>query len=192
MDITQEERKEIKRKSAKPLLWISMVSMVMVFAGLTSGYVVRRADGEWLSFELPSVFYISTVLIILSSLTMLWASLEAKKGNQRNTVNGLLMTLLLGLAFGISQFIAWGALTDMGVYFTGEGVSASGSFLYVITVMHLLHVVGGLIALVVTLINTLRGKYTPENKLGLELCAIFWHFLDLLWVYLFLFLVFIR
>lgn len=192
MDITIEEKKAIKRKTAKPLLWISMVSMVMVFAGLTSGYVVRRADGEWLTFELPSVFYISTFIIVLSSITMAFASISMKKGNLSNAKMGLLLTLLLGFAFGASQYAAWGALVEQGVYFTGEGMSASGSFLYVITGMHLIHVVGGIIALGVTTINASRGKYSPENKLGMDLCAIFWHFLDLLWVYLFLFLVFIR
>ncbi|MFT5970225.1 MAG: cytochrome c oxidase subunit 3 [Flavobacteriales bacterium] len=191
MDITLEEKKEIKRKTAKPLLWISMVSMVMIFAGLTSGYVVRRADGEWMTFELPSIFYISTLLIILSSITMLWTAMEAKK-EDNNVTLGLGISLALGLAFGVSQFYAWNELTDLGIFFTGDGVSASGSFIYAITGMHLAHVVGGIIALTVSLINSIRGEYSPENKLGLELTAIFWHFLDLLWVYLFLFLLFIR
>jgi cytochrome c oxidase subunit 3 len=191
MDITLEEKKEIKRKTAKPLLWISMVSMVMIFAGLTSGYVVRRADGEWMTFELPSIFYISTLLIILSSITMLWTAMEAKK-KDNNVTLGLAISLALGLAFGVSQFYAWNELTDLGIFFTGDGVSASGSFIYAITGMHLAHVVGGIIALTVSLINSIRGEYSPENKLGLELTAIFWHFLDLLWVYLFLFLLFIR
>lgn len=191
MDITLEEKKEIKRKTAKPLLWISMVSMVMIFAGLTSGYVVRRADGEWMTFELPSIFYISTLLIILSSITMLWTAMEAKK-KDNNVTLGLAISLALGLAFGVSQFYAWNELTNLGIFFTGDGVSASGSFIYAITGMHLAHVVGGIIALIVSLINSIRGEYSPENKLGLELTAIFWHFLDLLWVYLFLFLLFIR
>lgn len=192
MDITIEEKKAIRKKAAKPLLWISMVSMVMLFAGLTSGYVVRRADGEWLTFDLPATFNISTALIVLSSLAMIFAHWSLKKGQQQGLKQGLMAAMVLGLSFALTQFQAWDALVEAGIYFTGEGSSASGSFLYAITGLHLLHMAGGLIALLVTLINAFRGKYSQEERLGFELCAIFWHFLGLLWLYLFLFLVFIR
>ena len=183
---------EHKKKVAKPMLWISMVSMAMVFAGLTSAYVVRKSEGNWLDFDFPIWFYISTVAIVVSSVTMTLAKRSVKNGNNTLATKLLILTFVLGAFFAISQYLGWGALYKMGVYFTGQGSNASGSFVYVITLLHLLHLAGGLIALLVALIKTAMNKYSSENMLGVELCAIFWHFLDILWVYLFLFFLYIR
>ena len=181
---------EQKKKSAKPLLWISMISMSMVFAGLTSALVVRKAEGNWLEFDYPIWFYISTVLIILSSFTINWAKNNVKKDNITLAQKGFRWTLILGLGFALSQYLTWGALYDDGVYFTGPGSNASGSFLYVLTLLHLLHLAGGVIALLYTTYKAKREQYYSQNYLGVELCAIFWHFLDFLWLYLFLFLLY--
>ena len=183
---------EQKKKSAKPLLWISMISMAMIFAGLTSAYVVRKAEGNWLEFEFPIWFYISTVLIILSSFTINWAKKSIKNDELEKAKKGFKYTIILGLAFALSQYITWEALYTNGVYFTGPGSNASGSFLYVITLMHLFHIGGGLVALAFTTFKASRGAYSSNNYLGVELCAIFWHFLDFLWLYLFLFLLYIH
>ena len=183
---------EHKKKVAKPMLWISMASMAMVFAGLTSAYVVRKAEGNWLDFDFPSWFYISTAMIVLSSITMILAKRSIRNGNNSLASVAMGITFLLGVGFAISQFLGWGALFDIGVYFTGPGSNASGSFVYVISLLHLLHLAGGIIALLITWIKTSTGKYSPDNMLGVELCAIFWHFLDILWVYLFLFFLYIR
>lgn len=183
---------EQKKKSAKPLLWISMISMSMVFAGLTSALVVRKAEGNWLVFDYPIWFYISTALIILSSFTMNWAKNNVKKDNLDMANKGFLWTLVLGLGFALSQYFTWVALYDEGVYFTGPGSNASGSFLYVLTLLHLLHLAGGIIALLITTYKAKTGAYSSQNSLGVELCAIFWHFLDFLWLYLFLFLLYIH
>lgn len=184
--------KEQKKKSAKPLLWISMISMSMVFAGLTSALVVRKAEGNWLVFDYPIWFYISTALITLSSFTMNWAKNNVKKDNLEMAQKGFLWTLALGLCFAFSQYLTWGALYNEGVYFTGPGSNASGSFLYVLTLLHLLHLAGGTIALLITTYKAKTGAYSSQNFLGVELCAIFWHFLDFLWLYLFLFLLYIH
>ena len=181
---------EQKKKSAKPLLWISMISMSMVFAGLTSALVVTKAEENWLQFDYPIWFYISTVLIILSSFTMNWAKNNVKKDNLEMAQKGFLWTLVLGLGFALSQYLTWGALYNEGVYFTGPGSNASGSFLYVLTLLHLLHLAGGIIALLITTYKAKIGAYSSENSLGVELTAIFWHFLDFLWLYLFLFLLY--
>lgn len=181
-----------KKKAAKPMLWISMVSMAMVFAGLTSAYVVRKAEGNWLDFDFPIWFYISTAVIITSSLTIHWAKRAVKKGNSSLATKAMGITFFLGVVFAITQYLGWGALYEMEVYFTGPGSNASGSFVYVITLLHLFHLAGGLIALLITWMKTIGQKYSPENMLGVELCAIFWHFLDFLWVYLFLFFLYIR
>lgn len=181
-----------KRKTAKPLLWIGIVSIVMLFAGLTSAYVVRADNGNWNVFSLPNITIISTAIMIMSSFTLLIAQQAIKKGNYGLTSLGLFLTLVLGLSFFYTQLEAWRQLTEQRIFFIGKYSNASGSFLYLIAMMHLLHMIGGLIALCVSLTKTLLKRYSPADYLGIELTAIYWHFLDVLWVYLFLFLYFYR
>jgi len=192
MNISIEEKEATRKKVAKPLLWLGIVSMIMLFAGLTSAYVVRHAAGNWLAFELPQLFYLSTALILMSSITMNWAIMSAKKGNLKNIKTALTLTLLLGIGFALSQFGAWSQLINTGIFFTGNTSNASGQFLYILTLLHLLHLAGGIITVSVSLSQSLKEKYNPQNLLGLQLCATYWHFLDILWIYLFLFLLFIR
>ena len=173
----------------KILLWLSMVSMVMMFAGLTSGYIVRQAEANWLFFEMPSVFTYSTIIIILSSISMFWAQRSVVKNDRSGLTKGLTITLILGLAFCVTQFSAWSELVRQGIYFTGN---PSGSFLYVLSALHLLHLAGGILYLVIVTARSYQGRYTAENHLPIELCSIFWHFLDILWVYLFVFLSLLR
>jgi cytochrome c oxidase subunit 3 len=182
------EIKAAERKAAKPLLYIGIVSIVMLFAGLTSAYVVRADNGNWLVFHLPPISIVSTAIIVTSSITMLVAQRAIKKDNYRLTNIGLFITLALGIAFFFTQMEGWKQLTSQGIYFVGKYSNASGSFLYLIALVHLLHMVGGLIAVFVSLTKSLLKKYSSANYLGIELTAIYWHFLDLLWVYLFLFL----
>jgi len=179
----------VKAKAKKALLWVSMVSMLMIFASLTSAYIVRKEKGDWLQFELPQLFYISTAIILISSITMNWVLAAAKKNNFKHTKLAALLTLLLGLAFVVCQFQAWGTLVEQKIVFAGMYSNASGSFLYVLTGLHLAHLFGGIIAISVVWIKSIQEKYNSENLLGIRLCAIFWHFLDFLWIYLFLFLI---
>lgn len=182
------ELKAAQRKAAKPLLYIGIVSIVMLFAGLTSAYVVRADNGNWLVFHLPSISIVSTAIIVLSSLTLYMAQRAIKTDNLKGTQLGLALTLALGIAFFFTQIEGWKELTEQGIYFVGKYANASGSFLYLIAAVHLAHMVGGLIALSVSLTKSLLKKYSSSDYLGIELTAIYWHFLDLLWVYLFLFL----
>lgn len=188
----KSELQNARQKAAKPLLWVGIVSIIMLFAGLTSAYVVRADNGNWLIFNLPDIFFISTAIIITSSLTLFLSLKMAQKNNYKGVILGLLATLILGIAFTFTQFEGWKELTLKGVVFAGKYSNASGSFLYVLTGLHLAHLAGGLISLSVSLVNSLKRKYNAENTLGLELCSIYWHFLDILWVYLFLFLYYIR
>ncbi|MEI6021756.1 MAG: cytochrome oxidase subunit III, partial [Bacteroidota bacterium] len=144
------EIKIAERKVAKPLLYIGIVSIVMLFAGLTSAYVVRADNGNWLVFELPSVVILSTAIIITSSLTMLMAQFAIKKDNYTLTSLGLFLTLALGVAFFFTQMEAWKELTAQKIFFVGKYANASGSFLYLIALVHLFHMLGGLIALSVS------------------------------------------
>ena len=188
----KEELRLAKRKAAKPLLWIGIVSIVMLFAGLTSAYVVRAQNGNWQVFELPSILIISTAIIITSSLTMMLAQFAIKKDKFQLTSIYLFLTLVLGFSFFYTQIQGWKELSQQGIYFAGKYSNASGSFLIVIAFLHLAHMVGGLIALFVSLTKSLLKKYSSSYSLGIELTAIYWHFLDVLWVYLFLFLYFYR
>jgi cytochrome c oxidase subunit 3 len=192
MQLSSEEKKITREKVATPLLWVGMVSMVMLFAALTSAYVVRQEKGDWLTFELPQLFYVSTAIILLSSVTMNWVLTAAKKNDLNNIKLASFVTFLLGFAFVVCQFKAWGVLVDQKVFFAGKYSNAAGSFLYALTGLHLVHLLGGIIAIAVVLIKSLMNKYNSENLLGIRICAIFWHFLDGLWIYLFLFLLFKR
>lgn len=190
--ISQEEALDIKRRTAKPMLWVGIVSMVMLFAGLTSAYIVRQAEGNWLYFDIPQPFYTSTIIIVLSSITMILAKWAISRDKVALANGALVTTLVAGLAFAYSQFQGWGELVDMGVFFAGREANAAGSFLYVLTGLHLAHLGGGILALLFTSIKGLLGKYSAENHIGIDVAATYWHFLDILWIYLLLFLVFIR
>ncbi|MBS1647269.1 MAG: cytochrome c oxidase subunit 3 [Bacteroidetes bacterium] len=179
-------------KAKRQLLYWSMASMVIFFAAFCSYYLVIHSSGGWLSFNLPSLFYVSTAVLIASSATMYWAQNAIKTNNVTGVKMGLLLTFLLGLVFCFTQIQAWKDLAAGGIFFAGKQSSLSGSILYVITFMHFMHLVAGLIALLFTQIANLRKKYSPEKHLGLTLCGIFWHFLDILWLILFLFLWFFR
>jgi cytochrome c oxidase subunit 3 len=188
----KSDLKAAQQKASKPLLWVGILSIVMLFAGLTSAYVVRADNGNWLIFNLPNAFYLSTAVIITSSITLFYALQMAKKNNKSGMVLGLLVTFILGLVFTYLQYSGWRELYSKNIVFGGKSSNASGSFLYLITFLHLLHLLAGIISVLVTLKNAIKGKYNDQNTLGLELCSIYWHFLDILWVYLFLFLYYIR
>jgi cytochrome c oxidase subunit 3 len=188
----KQEYKQAKQKSAKPMLWVSMISMTMMFAGLTSAYVVSRKRSDWVSFDLPSAFYTSTILIILSSITFILAKNFIKKNNQQLTTLFLLITLALGLSFVFFQFEGFNQLFNEGLFFAGAQSTVKSSFIYGITIAHLAHILAGIIVLLVVIYNQLTKKYSASNYLGLELGAIFWHFVDILWIYLFLFFYLVR
>ncbi|MFW0738632.1 MULTISPECIES: cytochrome c oxidase subunit 3 [unclassified Flavobacterium] len=190
---TAAEDKLRKAKSAKLILLFAMVSMTMMFAGLTSAFVVSKSRADWLkNFELPTAFYYSTAVIIACSVTFYLAKKAIQKDNRSATTALLLGTLALGILFVVLQFAGFGQIVESGYYFTGEGSSITTTFLYVVTVTHLLHLAGGLISLLIIIYNHFKQKYNSTQTLGIELGAMYWHFLDLLWLYLFLFLYFFK
>jgi cytochrome c oxidase subunit III len=190
--ITPEEALDAKRKTAKPLMWIGLVGIIMFFAGLTSAYVVRQAQGDWLYFDVPQIFYISTAVIIASSLTMFLAKWFAGRGSMKEATLSLVLTTILGVGFLATQYEGFLELVENGIYFTGVESNASGSFFNVLIWAHAAHVISGVLALIFTTIKAMLNKYSAENHIGIEVCGIYWHFLDILWIYLILFLVFIR
>lgn len=191
MKMTLEEHNERNAKSKKMLLWFAMVSMFMMFAGLTSAYVVSTSRPDWLNdFVLPSAFIISTVVIVASSVTFHMAKVTMKKNDRSATTMWLLVTLGLGIAFIIAQFYGFSEVIRNGYYFTGPESTVTTSFLYIVTMLHLAHLFAGLIVLLVVIYNHFKQKYNSSQTLGIELGAMFWHFLDILWVYLFFFFYF--
>lgn len=188
----QEEFKQAKKKSAKPMLWISMISMLMFFAGLTSAYIISMKRDDWVTFDLPEALFTSTILIVISSITLFLSQMFLKKNKRAASLLLLVVTFVLGILFIWQQYVGFYELRDAGLYFTGEGSTVSTSFIVGITLMHALHVAAGILVLLVVIYNHFKYKYKSNDFLGFELGAIFWHFVDVLWICLFFFFYFIR
>ena len=167
-------------------LWLFMASVMMMFFAFTSAYIVRQSEGDWLEFDLPSLFWVNSIIIILSSITMHWAYISAKKDNLERVKVAMGITTILGVAFLVGQVMAWNELISNDVYFSGSNPSAS--FVYVLTGVHGLHLVSGVIFLLIVLYATFKYKVHAKNMTRMEMCATYWHFLDGLWLYLFIFL----
>ena len=193
MGMTINEHKERTSRSYKLILLFAMVSMFMMFAGLTSAFVVSKSRADWLKdFQLPTAFYISTAVILSCSVTFHFAKKAIQKDNRNATTSFLLATLALGILFVILQFVGFRQIVDNGYFFTGSASSITTTFLYIVTIVHLAHLAGGLISLLIIIYNHFKQKYNSTQTLGIELGAMYWHFLDFLWVYLFLFLYFFK
>jgi cytochrome c oxidase subunit 3 len=193
MDLTQGTSQEKNARARKMMLWFGIASLIMGFAGWTSAYIVSSGRDDWQhDYELPSAFFISTLVILVSSLTYHFAKKAEGAGRKRNTTVFLLATLLLGLLFIGLQFYGFSQLVSRGYYFTGPTSNITMSFIFLIAMVHVVHVVAGLISLLVVCYRHLRGKYGPGRMLGMELGITFWHFLGLLWLYLILFMYFFR
>ena len=173
------------------MLWFGIVSLIMSFGGLTSAFIVSSTREDWLiNFELPPSFTASTIIIVLSSIALYFSKKALLQNQNRLSVSLLLGTFILGLAFIYTQFSGFNEIIQSGFNFTGPTSNITMSYIYIIAVVHILHVVVGLICLIVVTINHLKKKYSPTNKLGFDLASTFWHFVDVLWLYLFFFLYF--
>jgi len=172
----------------KFIMWLFLLSVVMIFASLTSGYIVRKAEGNWVDFELPPIFWVTSIILVLSSVTHHIAFNQAKKDNLDQVKGWMIITSLLGILFLITQFYAWVYLVGINVYFVGNNVA--GSFLYVLTGLHALHLLSAIIFVLVITYKTFHFKVHSKNILGIELSTTYWHFLDALWIYLFAFLLY--
>lgn len=186
--IVEEARKPLSMHPKKFALWLFIASVVMLFGAWTSAYIVKRGEPGWSSFDLPSLFWVNTVIVLLSSVSMWWAERAARKDNPEMTKMGIGFTLLLGIGFLIGQFQAWGQMTELGYYFTGMGSNTSSSFIYVLSGFHGAHIVGGLVFLLIVLVKTMKLKVNSRSMISIEMCSVYWHFLSLLWLYLFVFL----
>lgn len=165
-------------------LWLGIASIIMLFAALTSAYIVRKAQGNWVEFRMPPVFWWNTGVILLSSITMHWAVNSFRSFKENAFKVALFITFILGLLFMFGQFLGWEDLANRGIYIDGN---PSGSFVYVISYVHAAHIVGGLIIMLVMLLKTMIKPFNPNRLTGVEMMATYWHFVDVLWIYLFIF-----
>lgn len=186
--IVEEAKKPRSMNPKKFALWLFMVSVVMLFGAWTSAYLVKRAEPGWSSFDLPAQFWLSSLIIVVSSGTMIWARHAASRDNLAQTKAALGLTTLLGGAFLACQWNAWQKMVMMNHYFAGSGSNTSSSFIYVLTGFHGIHIVSGLVFLLLVLGATFKFKVHSKNMLKIEMCATYWHFLGGLWLYLFVFL----
>lgn len=193
MTMTAQEHKERTARSYKLLLLFAMGSMTMMFAGIVSAFVVSKSREDWMKdFQFPSAFYFSTLAIILCSVTFHMAKKAIQKDNRTATTSFLLVTLGFGIAFVFCQFQGFHQLMDQNYYFTGAESNITTTFLYVIATLHLAHLAGGIISLLIIIYNHFKQKYNSTQFVGIELGAMYWHFLDFLWIGLFLFLYFFK
>jgi len=193
MDLTQGTEKEKIERSKKMMLWFAIISMGMMFAGLTSAYVVSKNRPDWLKdFQLPNAFIYSTIIVFVSSITFHFAKKAIKSKAYKKGAGLLWVTLVLGLAFIYLQFEGFSQILENGYYFTGSASTITTSFIYLVVMAHLAHIFAGIIVLLVVIYNNSKQRYKSGQMLGIELGATFWHFIDALWLYLFLFLYFFR
>ncbi|OIR05440.1 cytochrome c oxidase subunit 3 [mine drainage metagenome] len=184
---------ETKRiHSHKFFLWAAMGSICMMFAAFTSAYIVKRNQSQWLDFDLPKVFWFSTVIIILSSIAVHLA-LKKIRANDINKYKLLIAaTAVLGVVFCVLQFFGFSELNNSGIQLFGAGSNAAASFLGVIVGFHVLHVLAGVIAILIISFRSLSNKKTNINVVTIEMMSTYWHFVDVLWIYLFVFFMWIR
>jgi cytochrome c oxidase subunit 3 len=185
--------KETKRiHPHKFTLWVAMGSICMMFAAFTSAYIVKRNQSKWLDFDLPSSFWISTLVILISSFTVHLA-LQAFKAREMKRYRSLItITAILGISFSILQFYGFSQLNLHGVQIFGQGSNAAASFLGVIVGFHVLHVLGGVIAIMTIFLRAYSSKIKNYSSVPIEMASTYWHFVDLLWIYLFIFFMWIR
>ena len=187
MDIVSNQQRK-KIHPHKFTLWVAIGSIVMMFAGLTSAFIVKSNQVNWRPVVLPKIFWASTAAIILSSITIQMAlrSFKAREMRQYRSLIGA--TLLLGIAFLAFQWMGFQDLWAQRITFKG---SNAGQFLYVIFGLHGLHVIAGIIALTVIFIKAFVGKIKSYSSVPVEVMGTYWHFVDFLWIYLLVFFLFI-
>lgn len=183
-----DEELQQSRRAKKFNLWLGMIGMFMMFAALSSGFIVYTASGvdKGIKTILPHAFMFSTGVIVLSSVTMQLAYQSAKNGALARQKVLLMVTILLGVVFFFLQYHAWSVLVERGITFVNS--NASQSFVYVFTGMHLAHIIAGVLVLIRCLSGVFRRIPNDNNIFRMELANIFWHFLDLLWIYIYVFL----
>lgn len=187
---TQEQPKRIHPH--KFLLWIAMGSICMMFAGFTSAYIVKRNQSNFLEFSLPTIFWYSTFVILASSVTIQLAVKNFKAREMSKYRSLITITAILGLVFAALQVVGFKDLESHGIFLTGPKSNAAASFILIIVGVHALHVLGGVIALLVMFLKAFLSKTKNYSSMPIEVVSTYWHFVDVLWLYLLVFFIWIR
>ena len=185
--VMNEEKNRIH--PLKFVMWAGCASIVMMFAGLSSAYIVKRNQANWLTYDVPLIFWYSTAVIILSSITIILSRKAFINREMKQYRTWLGLTTLLGITFVVLQYFGFTELWGNGITLTRN---VSFSFLYIIVGLHAMHVMGGVVALVIMYLKSFSSKKKNYSPISIELMNIYWHFVDLLWIYLLFFLVLIR
>lgn len=183
MENVMSERSQ-KMHPHKFTLWIAIGSITMMFAGFTSAYIVKSNQAGWEPVQMPKIFYLSTIIILISSLTVFLAQKAMAAREMAKYRMLIAITLTLGLAFVVTQFVGFSQLWAQKITFQD---SVAGSFFYIITGVHAFHVIGGVVALIVLLLRAYNAKVKFYSTAPVETAGLYWHFVDLLWIYLFVF-----
>ncbi len=187
MTTTVLERESKSIHPHKFVMWVAIGGIVMMFAGLTSAYIVKKNQSSWLQFDLPIQFYYSTAVIVLSSIAM-FLSLSAIKVGKIGQYKAMIsVTAVLGITFLLMQYLGFKDLQSRNITLVGARSNSAASFLFVITFLHMIHVLGGVIALTLYRVKANSKKTTESKIVSVEILSNYWHFVDLLWIYLFLF-----
>jgi cytochrome c oxidase subunit 3 len=194
LNFYEEPEQVFSMNPKKFMMWLFIVSIAMIFASLTSAYIFKQSDTRWFTFDLPEVLGYSSIIIAISSVSMQWAFISAKKDALNHLKLGILITAVLGIAFLAMQWQGWVKLVEMGIYVggvdkTGQPVNVSGSFVYVLMGVHAFHLITGLIFLLLVLVAAFRYQIHSKALVRIEMCTVYWHFLGGLWLYLYFFLV---
>lgn len=189
LNIKPQQQEQYTVHPKKFMMWVFIVAVCMLFAGLTSAYIVKKADHKaWIDFRLPAMFMYTTLVAIASSITLWWAARSAKQDEITRVKTGITATLVLGILFCLGQWQGWADLISRHIHFSGDSVSYS--FVYVLSGFHLAHIAGGIVYLAVMCVKAFRYKIHKKNMLGIQLASTYWHFLTALWVYLYVFMVY--
>ena len=181
--VSNEQHKKLH--PYKFTLWVAIASMIMMFAALTSAFIVKSSLTGWRTMEMPKIFWVSTAAVVLCSIAIHLALKAFREREMRKYRIMLLITLLSGIAFTICQVLGFTQLWEQNIRFKGS--SGAGQFFYAIVGLHALHVMGGLVALVVFLLKSVTGRTKGYSAVPVEVLSIYWHFIDILWVYLMVF-----
>ena len=186
--ILPKEGAEGRYFALKFALWAGMVSISMMFGAFTSAYLVRKPAGNWYEFKLPTAFLFSTIVLLISSVCLEWTYRSFKNGNEKPYKAGIFLSLVTGVIFIALQVLGWKSMFAQGI---AINLNVSGSFLYVISGFHALHVLGGIAALLVSCLFAFSMPFLNSARriLRLDLVRQYWHFVDVLWIYLMLFLI---
>ncbi len=182
-------------ENQRMILWLFMVASILSFGGITSAYIVRMAQGNWLRFDLPSIFTINCLVVAASSACMIFAYRSAKTDELDRVKYGIWGAVIFGIAFMVLQYMGWLELNSHDIYFSPKRSDngdltplISGSFFFAISAIHYVHVFAGLIFLLVVLVKSYKLEVHKKNLLTISLAGTFWHFVGILWIYLYLFL----